>query len=601
MRIRLGTRTTDSANSTPTSVGGKIFLTLFCGVFAAVGTLFFVFMARAGATMIETFTWTPTPCTILSSELNDEADGVEAAAGWQVRYRYAIDGQTYESRTITRSLWSRDASSDRRLSQLYAAGTESTCFVDHDAPADAAVLRREHPATLLWILFPLPFMAIGYGGLYFAWRKPRLNPDGTAVVAPVTSAAVAASSAKRTWIAVGLFGLFGFIGVIGTWFLGVKPMLRAVDARSWPVVPCIILSSEVETHDSDDGYTYSVAIVYRYEVGGRAFTSDRYKFFGGSSSGRTGKEAIVDQYPRGSTAVCYVNPTDPTDAVIQRGFSWEMAFGLIPFVFALIGVGGVAGTLARRSRARAASAADVWGRAGLRPARSPASALAGQSGSETSETRPTLGEGPVVLETRGRRVGKCVALLIFSLFWNGIVSVFVFSLFSDGWSGFSWFVALFLVPFVGIGLLVLGMTAHAALAIFNPHPRLHVSSGALPPGGTLELRWEMLGSTQRLRRFRIQLEGREEATYRRGTDTHTDKNVFARIDLADVQDATSIASGTARAQLPAPTMHSFTSKNNKIVWTLHVRGEIPRWPDIDDEFPFTVLAHAAARISETNE
>jgi hypothetical protein len=39
-------------------------------------------------------------------------------------------------------------------------------------------------------------------------------------------------------------------------------------------------------------------------------------------------------------------------------------------------------------------------------------------------------------------------------------------------------------------------------------------------------------------------------------------------------------------------MHSFAAKNNKIVWTLHVRGEIPRWPDVDDEFPFTVLAHA---------
>ena len=33
--------------------------------------------------------------------------------------------------------------------------------------------------------------------------------------------------------------------------------------------------------------------------------------------------------------------------------------------------------------------------------------------------------------------------------------------------------------------------------------------------------------------------------------------------------------------------------DNKIVWALRVRGEIPRWPDVDDEFPFTVLATSA--------
>jgi hypothetical protein len=100
----------------------------------------------------------------------------------------------------------------------------------------------------------------------------------------------------------------------------------------------------------------------------------------------------------------------------------------------------------------------------------------------------------------------------------------------------------------------------------------------------------MIGSTQRLRRFQVLLEGREEATYRRGTDTHTDKAVFASISLADTGDPGGFATGAGQAQVPRDTMHSFATKNNKIVWCLRVKGEIPRWPDIDDEFPFTVLA-----------
>jgi hypothetical protein len=36
-------------------------------------------------------------------------------------------------------------------------------------------------------------------------------------------------------------------------------------------------------------------------------------------------------------------------------------------------------------------------------------------------------------------------------------------------------------------------------------------------------------------------------------------------------------------------MHSFSATHNQIVWTLEVKGEIQRWPDVDDAFPITIL------------
>jgi hypothetical protein len=35
-------------------------------------------------------------------------------------------------------------------------------------------------------------------------------------------------------------------------------------------------------------------------------------------------------------------------------------------------------------------------------------------------------------------------------------------------------------------------------------------------------------------------------------------------------------------------MHSFSANNNKIIWTLTVKGEISRWPDVDESFDVTV-------------
>jgi hypothetical protein len=93
---------------------------------------------------------------------------------------------------------------------------------------------------------------------------------------------------------------------------------------------------------------------------------------------------------------------------------------------------------------------------------------------------------------------------------------------------------------------------------------------------------------KKLTRFTITLEAREEATYARGTDRTTDTNVFATITLAN-QIAPNIAvSGSEKARIPADTMHSFDATHNKVVWVIRVRGDVPNWPNSDDEFTLTV-------------
>ena len=166
-----------------------------------------------------------------------------------------------------------------------------------------------------------------------------------------------------------LFLIFFLFGGVMFYFFFMQPALRVMAARHWVERPCRIVSSEVGSHPGSKGTTYSIDIVFRYMVGDRLFTSRRYGFMGGASSGYDGKEAVVSRYPVGSERLCYVNPANPPDAVLERGFTADMGFGAIPLVFMSI---GAVGLVASKKKA---GGVQVWN--------------AGASGSPECAERPT--------------------------------------------------------------------------------------------------------------------------------------------------------------------------------------------------------------------
>jgi hypothetical protein len=116
--------------------------------------------------------------------------------------------------------------------------------------------------------------------------------------------------------------------------------------------PCTIVSSQVGSQTDEDSTTYSVEIHYTYTFAGREYESNRYQFLGGSSGGYEAKERIVRRLPPLTRTTCYINPQHPSEAVLNRDFSGEYAFVLLPLVFAAVGLGGIIFTIrgARRER-----------------------------------------------------------------------------------------------------------------------------------------------------------------------------------------------------------------------------------------------------------
>jgi hypothetical protein len=159
------------------------------------------------------------------------------------------------------------------------------------------------------------------------------------------------SSPRPRKILLILFGIFLLGGLAFTQGMILHPYFQSRAAREWKETPCRIISSEVKSHRDSDATTYSVEISYAYKIGGREFRSNRYQLPRFFSSGRQAKAATVARFPRGKATVCFVNPRNPADAVLDRGFASIGWFALLPLAFIGVGAAGIVGVVRGRKDA----------------------------------------------------------------------------------------------------------------------------------------------------------------------------------------------------------------------------------------------------------
>jgi hypothetical protein len=199
----------------------------------------------------------------------------------------------------------------------------------------------------------------------------------------------------------------------------------------------------------------------------------------------------------------------------------------------------------------------------------------------------------VELKPESGPFGKLFGMIFVAVFWNGIVALVFHEEIAALRAGEITGDIVFFGIFGLIGLAMVGGVGYFFLGVFNPRPRMTISSLCLPPGGSAQVTWRFSGATRTLRRLQITLEGREEAVYRRGTDTRTDTEVFATVPVLDTTQPAEVAAGAVSFIVPDPTMHSFKAPNNKILWKLKLVGEQDNWPDVCEEYEFTVRPKGA--------
>jgi hypothetical protein len=405
-------------------IAGRLFLSLFFLLFLGIGSIFVAFIAHEAYQNARTWFWESAEAEVVSSGIREEKRDSKPYVV-EIEYTYLFNGQRH---TGTRFKPGGEAAfSDygeaQRLRDAHAVGARVTAYVNSTAPSQA-VLKRGQLWLIPLVLFPMIFVAIGAGGIWFAWRGTgKAVPPGRPVVESISERA---RSPGGGCFLIGFFSFFLLIGGVIFVFMFVRPVLGILDARNWVETPCVVESSQVRSPSSDDGTTYSVDILYRYEINGREYKSNRYHFMGGSSSGRGAKRAIVREHPPGRETVCYVNPKDSTEAVLERGFTNDLWFGLIPLVFVGVGAGGILWGV-RKMRAGPGSVPRVRGLAQAESQTGGAPGIPAVSGMDEGMS--------VTLKPRWSPWGKVLGMLFFALFWNGITGVFVWQVIQSRRSG----------------------------------------------------------------------------------------------------------------------------------------------------------------------
>ena len=566
-----------AASSGRTGAGCGIF---FGMVFACFGAVFIGLMAIIFAQEVKPHFWDEIPCQVESCEIVSDESRNEPFQ-LKVRYRYDYEGSSYTSERY--ALSDRPDSDYEGLAleraRLLDGREEIYCRVDPDDPA-SAVLKRGQVWFMLFAAIPLIFVVVG---LVIVFASVSLIRKGK--VEPEAPKSVPLSSIKgKSGCGLIVFGaIFFFVGVGVLVPMFVIPLMRYLDAKDWREEECKILWSKVRSHRGDDGTTYSVDIFYEYEWNGLKQRSNRYgPVSGWSSSGRSGKRDIANQYPRGSTQVCYVNPEIPQQAMLVRSSS-GLWFGLIPLIFVAVGAGILVAGAAVRRKARG----------NLEHASNAAKKLR-WSGHDRENSDRTFGkllpDGSMELRPGKSRWGTVIGVVVFGLIWNGIVGIFVFQLI-DGWrrGQGEWFPTLFMIPFVIVGLGAAVIFLYTFLQAFNPRVIVTLLPDNVRLGADLKVRWRLSGSPRRLRSLTMKLKASESATYRRGTRTVTDDMVFFQRELVRTTQPLEMATGSAELMIPEDLMFSFDSGNNRILWEIAIEGDVPNWPDINDSYRIEML------------
>ncbi len=306
-------------------------------LFAGMGGLFCYLMVVDYVQTLRTYGWQSVPVVFEKLEVKypARAPGATSHDPFELtgRFRYEWEGREYRSDTLARKPIASGSMQELALRRRAMIRNEvDRAFVNQADPSEA-IVERESLWSILFLALPLLFLFIGLacivGGL--GWSLPKVTRPKKRKYGISKSKL----SVPQLWGGC----LFLLLGCGMLLPMAIFPWVSRERAKGWVKTPCEIVWGRVKTHDSDDGDTYSVDILFRYEVEGKTHLSNEYSFVKGSSSGYKSKRAIVKQYPSGLQTSCFVDPRLPERAVLVMHLASLGYWWLLPAGFALLGAG----------------------------------------------------------------------------------------------------------------------------------------------------------------------------------------------------------------------------------------------------------------------
>jgi len=121
--------------------------------------------------------WQATPAEVIWSRVRSKSDSDGTTYAVDLFYRYEFGGREYRANRYDLMGGSSSGhSSKQEVVRAHPAKSRLEVFVDPDQPW-RAVVRRDLGWGALFALFPLPFLAVGVGGLWWFFRRRNQGPS----------------------------------------------------------------------------------------------------------------------------------------------------------------------------------------------------------------------------------------------------------------------------------------------------------------------------------------------------------------------------------------------------------------------------------------
>jgi hypothetical protein len=222
-------------------------------------------------------------------------------------------------------------------------------------------------------------------------------------------------------------------------YLAIRSLATWYEARDWVETPARILQTDLEVNQDSDSTTYQVTALYEYRRENQTHTSDRVGLSSGSDnvgSFHQDRHAELSRYQiSGESFRCFVNPDNPTEALLYREMRWGL-FALMG-VFSLLFTGAGFGIMA----------AGLWGKR----------KVVEQAHLEAQHPEAPWKWKSGWSDGRIRTSGSVQFLfpLIFALFWNLVSTPLLFLLPREVLENGNKLALIgLLFPLVGLGLIV---------------------------------------------------------------------------------------------------------------------------------------------------
>lgn len=324
-----------ASNGKQMGLGMSIVVTIFLSLFAAAGVMILGMGCwNLGAREMWHHDWPVVQAVVIDQKTKAPDGKRDTAYQAQITCRHQWEGHSYQV------VLTDDSSSDIH--------TATALLRDH--PMGSTVLVRVNPQGLdqgelpgvnlkrglmllgAGVLFALISLAVIFG-IWKQRSKAKVKTKAAQLNAPP-------NKQRMGWGAgVVLLSVFSGPGALVLYLCMGRPLLNMSRSSDWQQIPCVIESSQVREHSGEDT-TYSPDIVYQYEWQGQNHRANRADFVDGSDS-TNGAAETVAAHPAGQKTICFVNPADPSEAVLARvWFARGQWIGvLVGGIFFLVGVG----------------------------------------------------------------------------------------------------------------------------------------------------------------------------------------------------------------------------------------------------------------------